>query len=142
MEPFLTKYRGWCSVSNILTSGKKRFDSLPCLDAYHGGVCWLHSIATCPYGPQCSFEAGHVKKSKITDTIADEVVGAIQAGVTELVNRPRIISPLRKRKWRGQGRGGGALTPFRCDCGSQSCQRKGVGGGTMNPTWRRGMRIE
>ena len=102
MEPLLTKYQGRCSVSNILTSGNKRFDSLPCLDTYPGGVCWLHSIATCPYGPQCSFAVGHVKKGEITDTLADEVVGAIQAGVTELVNRPRTTSPLRKCKWRGQ----------------------------------------
>ena len=82
MEPLLTKYRGWCLVSNILTAGNKRFDSLPCLNAYPGGVCWLHSIATCPYGPQCSFVAGHVKKGKITDTLADKEIGAIQAGVT------------------------------------------------------------
>ncbi len=44
-----------------------------------------------------------MKKGEITDTLADEVVGAIQAGVTELVNKPRTASPLGKRKWRGQG---------------------------------------
>jgi hypothetical protein len=29
MEPFLTKFRGRCLVSNILTKSGKRFDSLP-----------------------------------------------------------------------------------------------------------------
>ena len=111
MEPLLTKYQGRCSVSNILTSGNKRFDSLPRLDAYPGCVCWLHSIATCPYGPQCSFAAGHMKKGEITDTLADEVGGAIKAGVTELVNKPRTTSPLGKRKWRGQEQGGGPTNP-------------------------------
>ncbi len=82
MEPLLTKYRERCSLNNILTAGNKRFDSLPYLDAYPGGVCWLHSIATCPYEPQCSFLAGHVKKGKIADTLADKVIGAIQVGVT------------------------------------------------------------
>jgi len=55
MEPFLTKFRGRCSVSNILKAGNKRFDSLPGLDAYPTGICWLHSIALRPYGTQCSF---------------------------------------------------------------------------------------
>ncbi len=111
MEPLLMKYRGRCSVSNILTSGNKRFDSLPRLDAYPGGVCWLHSIATCPYGANCSFAAGHEKKGEITDKLADEVVGAIEARVTELVNKPHTTSPLGKRKWKGQGRGGGPTNP-------------------------------
>jgi hypothetical protein len=142
MEPLLMKYCGRCSVSNILTSGNKRFDSLPRLDAYPGGVCWLHSIATCPYGENCSFAAGHVKKGEITDPLADKVIGAIQAGVTELFNKPRTTSPLGKRKWKGQGRGGGTTTPLRCDWGAQSCRRNGVGGSTMTPPWRRGMRIE
>ncbi len=48
-----------------------------------------------------------MKKGEITDPLADEVIGAIQAGVTELVNKPRTTSPLGKRKWKGQGRGGG-----------------------------------
>ncbi len=50
MEPLLTKFRGRCLVSNILTASGKRFDSLHWLDAYPAGICWLHAIATCPYG--------------------------------------------------------------------------------------------
>jgi hypothetical protein len=48
MEPLLTKFRGQCSVSNILIAGGKQFDSHPYLNAYPNGVCWLHSIAMCP----------------------------------------------------------------------------------------------
>jgi hypothetical protein len=44
MEPLLMKFRGHCLVSNILTAGGKRFDSLRQLDAYPNGVCWLHTI--------------------------------------------------------------------------------------------------
>ena len=110
MEPFLTTFCGRCSVSNILTAGNKRFDSLPRLDAYPAGICWLHSIASCPYGTQCSFLAGHVKKGKITDSIADEVIGAIQPGITGITNKPPT-SLLGKRKWMGPGRGGGTLNP-------------------------------
>jgi len=106
MEPLNTKYRGWCSMSNILTAINKRFDSFPWLDAYPAGVCWLNSIAICPYGSQCAFAAGHVKKGKITDAHADGVAGAMQEGVMALVNR-RPTSPNGKRKWRGQWRGGG-----------------------------------
>jgi len=108
MEPLLAKYWGRCSVSNILTASNKWFDSLPRLDAYPEGVCWLNSIAICPYGSQCqcAFAAGHMKKGEITEAHADGVVGAMQEGVTALVNI-RPMSPNGKRKWRGQGRGGG-----------------------------------
>jgi hypothetical protein len=61
------KLRGHCSVSNILTVGGKRFDSLPRLEAYPNGVCWLHAIATCPYGDQCSFSGGHISKGALSD---------------------------------------------------------------------------
>ncbi len=55
------KLRGRCLVSNILTAGGKRFDSLSRLEAYPNGVCWLHAIATCLYGDQCLF-SGLVEK--------------------------------------------------------------------------------
>jgi hypothetical protein len=87
MEPLLAKYRGRCLVSSILTGGNKWFDSLPWLDAYPTGICWLHSIAICPYGSQCAFVTGHVKKGEITDAQANVAVGAMQEGVTALVNR-------------------------------------------------------
>ncbi len=63
MEPLLTKFQGQFSDSNILIASNKRVDSLPWLNAYPAGVCWLHSIATCPYGSQCSFAAGHLKRA-------------------------------------------------------------------------------
>jgi len=110
MATSLTKFCRRCSVSNILTAGSKRFNSLPRLDAYPAGICWLHSIASCPYGTQCSFAPGHVKKVEITDSIAYEVIGALQPGITEIMNKP-LISPLGKRKWRGPGQGGGTLNP-------------------------------
>ncbi len=65
MEPLLTKFRGRCLVSNILTASGRRFDSLPWLNAYPTSVCWLHAIATCPYGSQCLFVAGHLKKGDL-----------------------------------------------------------------------------
>jgi len=59
-----------------------------------------------PLRIQCAFVTGHVKKGEITDAQADVAVGAMQEGVTALVNR-HPSSPIGKRKWRGQGRGGG-----------------------------------
>jgi len=110
MEPLLSKYRGRCSVSSILTEGGKRFDSLPRLEAYPNGVCWLHSIASCPYGAQCSYAGGHIPKGTLTDAQADEVVAALQSGVTAMVTRPS--SPTRQRtRCGGRGRGAGAATP-------------------------------
>jgi len=123
MEPLLTKFRGWCSVSNILTAGNIRFDSLPRLDTYPMGICWLHSIALCPYGTQCSFHAGHVKKGDITDSIADEVIGALQPGITEIMNKPPT-SPLGKCKWMGPGRGGDTLNPPLLNSGKRISVRK------------------
>ena len=67
MEPLLVKYRGKCSLSSILTNNNNRFGVLPKLDAYPTGICWLHSIAICPYGPQCASVTGHVKKGEITE---------------------------------------------------------------------------
>jgi hypothetical protein len=111
MEPFLTKFRGQCLVSNILMAGGKQFDSLPQLDTYPNGVCWLHSIAMCPYGNRCTFAAGHIAKGAITDAHADEVVAALQAGITAMVTREGPPSPMGKCKWRGgRGRGGGTTS--------------------------------
>ena len=108
MEPLLMKFRGRISVSNILTAGGKRFDSLPKLDAYPNGVCWLHAIATCPYGDQCSFSGGHISKGALSNAQAEEAVAALQAGVSALVARNGPPSPTGKRKFRGgRGRGGG-----------------------------------
>ena len=113
MEPFLVRFRGRCSVSNILTASGKRFEDLPKLEEYPGGVCWLHSLGLCPYGDQCSFIAGHVAKGTFTDAIADQVVGTLQAGIASLMARPEGGgSPSGKRKYRrGAGRGGGRLSP-------------------------------
>ena len=109
MEP-LVKLRGQCLVSNILTTGGKRFDSLPRLEAYPDGVCWLHAIATCPYGDQCSFNGGHISKGAPSDAQADEAVAALQAGVSAMVARNGPPSPTGKHKFRGGcGRGGGGV---------------------------------
>jgi len=74
-------------VSNILTAGGNQFDSLPRLEAYSNGVCWLHAIATCPYGDQCSFTGGHIPKGAPSNAQADEAVAALQPGVSAMVAR-------------------------------------------------------
>ncbi len=110
MEPLLMKLRGRCSVSNILTAGRKRFDSLPHLEAYPNGVCWLHAIATCAYGDQCSLSGGHISKGALSDTQADKAVSALQASVSAMIARNGPPSPTGKRKFRaGRGRGGGGV---------------------------------
>jgi len=111
MEPLLTKYRGRCSVSSILTKSGKRLDSLPRLDAYPSGICWLHSIALCPYGDQCLFAGGHIPKGTLTDNQADQVVAALQGGVTAMVTRPSSPGVKRKRGGGGRGRGAELATP-------------------------------
>jgi hypothetical protein len=98
MEPLLTKFWGRCSVSNILTANGKWFDSLLWLDAYPTGVCWLHAIATCPYGSQCSFAVSYLKKGNLSDAHADAVVGAMQDKVSSLVNKSGPPSSTGKRK--------------------------------------------
>jgi hypothetical protein len=114
MDPLLMKLRGRVLVSNILTAGGKRFDSLPRLDAYPCGMCWLHAIATCPYGDQCVFSGGHISKGALSDAQADEAVAALQAGISALIARNRPPSPTGKRKFRarhGRGGGGGEAAP-------------------------------
>jgi hypothetical protein len=111
MEPLLMKFRGRCLVSNILTASSKQFDSLPRLDACLTGICWQHAIVTCPYGSQCLFAAGHLKKGDLSDAHADAVVGAMQDRVSSLVNKLPPPSPTGKRKWMGQGRGGRITNP-------------------------------
>jgi len=101
MEPLLRKLRGRCLVSNILTAGGNQFDSLPRLEAYPNGVCWIHTIATCPYGDQCSFAGGHIPKGALSDAQADEAVAALQPGVLAMVARNGPPSPTGKRKFRG-----------------------------------------
>jgi len=74
MEPYLIRFRGRCSVSNILTASGKRFEDLPKLDEFPGGICWLNSIALCPYGANCTFIAGHVPKGTLTDAVLGQEV--------------------------------------------------------------------
>ena len=108
------KLRGRCSLSNILTAGGKRFDSLPHLEAYPNGVCWLHAIATCPYGDQCSFSGGHILKGAISNAQANKAVAALQAGVSAMVAHNGPPSPTGKHKFRaghGTGRGGVGTAP-------------------------------
>ena len=110
MEPLLMKLRGRCLVSNILTVGGKRFNSLPRLEAYPDGVCWLHTIATCPYGDQCLFNGGHILKVDLLDAQANKAVLAFQASVSAMIARNRPPSPTGKRKFRARrGRGGGGV---------------------------------
>ena len=110
MEPLLMKLRGRCSVSNILMAGGKQFDSLPRLEAYPNGVCWLHTISTCPYGDQCLFSGSHISKRALSDAQANKAVAALQAGVSAMVARNGPPSPTGKRKSRaGHGRGGGGM---------------------------------
>ena len=104
------KLRGCILVSNILTAGGKRFYSLPRLDAYPNRVCWLHTIATCPYGDQCLFNGGHISKGALSNEQADKAVSALQAGVSAMVARNGPPSLTGKRKFRaGCGRGGGSV---------------------------------
>ena len=110
MEPLLMKLRGRCLVSNILTAGGKWFVSLPCLEAYPNGVCWLHTIAMCPYRDQCSLSGGHISKGALSNAHADEAVVALQASVSAMVARNGPPSPTGKRKFReGCDRGGGGV---------------------------------
>ena len=87
-------------MSNILTAGGKRFDSLPCPDAYPNAICWLHVIATCPYNNLCSFADRHILKGTLSNTQANKAVAALQAGVTSMVARTGPPSPTGKRKFR------------------------------------------
>ncbi len=104
------KLRGSCLVSNVLTVGGKQFDSLPHLEAYPNGVCWLHAIATCPYGDQCSFNGSHISKGALSNAQADEAVAALQANVSAMVARNGPPSPTGKRKFGvGRGKGGGGV---------------------------------
>jgi hypothetical protein len=128
IEPILTKFRGRCLVRNILTASGKQFNSLPRLNAYLTGICWLHAIATCPYGSQCSFVVGNVKKGNLSDAHANAVVGAMQEGVTAFVNKSGPPSPT------GNANGGDRVVgvdlppPRKCDWKTQSHCRGGKGG--------------
>jgi hypothetical protein len=136
MESFLTKFRGRCLVSNILTESGKQFISLPQLEAYPNGIFWLHSISLYPYGSQCTFAGGHVPKGTLTDTQANEVVAALQAGVTAMVTRVGPPSPIGKCKYRGGSNGAGDPRPLhRCDWVTQSLG----GGGEENWAWHSGV---
>ena len=109
MEPLLMKYRGKISVSTILTEAGNRFNNLPKLEKYPQGVCWLHALATCPYVNNCSFATGHITQGDLTETQVDEVVAALQPGVTALLAHP--ASPAGKRKWKGRGGMAGGQPP-------------------------------
>lgn len=107
MDPLLSKFRGQVSISTILSESGKRFDSLPKLEAYPGGICWLHALSACTFGEACSYAAGHIAQGDLTEVQVDEAVATLQPGVTTLMARPS--SPLGKRKYRSRGGGRGSV---------------------------------
>ena len=107
MDPLLTKLRGQVSISSILSESGKRFDSLPKLDAYPGGICWLHALSACNFGDTCAYAAGHIAPGDLSDAQVDEVVATLKTGVTTLIARPS--SPGGKRKYRSRGGGRGSM---------------------------------
>jgi hypothetical protein len=100
---------------SILSEAGKWFDSLPKLEAYPGGICWLHALSACNFGDTCAYAAGHIAPGDLSDAQVDEAVATLQTGVTTLIARPSSPGGKRKYRSRGGGRGspGGGPPPHR-----------------------------
>ncbi len=98
----------WIRLTEILDAANKRIKDLPTIPAYVANrrpfVCWAHILGRCTFA-NCQFRNGHVPRSAIPDTFAEEVVPMLTPGVKQCVEAGRDLegSP-GKRPIRSRGR--------------------------------------
>ncbi len=94
-------------LTEILDATNKRITDLPTIPAYVANgrpfVCWAHILGRCTFS-NCQFKNGHVPKSAIPDSFADEVVAMLTPGIQQCVDAGKNLggSPKKWQKTKGQ----------------------------------------
>jgi hypothetical protein len=94
-------------LTEILDAANKRITDLPTIPAYVANgrpfVCWAHILGRCTF-LNCQFKNGHIPRSAIPDSFADEVVAMLTPGVRQCVDAGKNLggSPKKRQKTKGQ----------------------------------------
>ena len=79
-------------LTHILDAANKRITDLPTIPEFVANgrpfVCWAHIFGRCTFDG-CKFKQGHVPRSAIPDSFAEEVVTTLTPGVNAVVARAR-----------------------------------------------------
>ncbi len=90
----------------ILDAANKRITDLPTIPAYVANgrlfVCWAHILGRCMF-LNCQFKNGHVPRSAIPDSFADEVVAMLTPGVRQCVDAGENLGGLPKKRQKTEG---------------------------------------
>jgi hypothetical protein len=92
-------------LTDILNATNKRITDLPTIPEYVANgcsfVCWAHILGHCTFD-NCQFKTGHVPRSAIPDTFAEEVVAMLTPGVNHCVQaREKEGSPGKWQRAKG-----------------------------------------
>jgi hypothetical protein len=90
----------------ILDAANKQITDLPTIPAYVANgwpfVCWAHILGRCTFS-NCQFKNGHVPRSAIPDSFADEVVPMLTPGVWQCVDVGKNLGGLPKKRQKTKG---------------------------------------
>jgi hypothetical protein len=93
-------------LTETLDAANKQITDLPTIPAYVANgrqfVCWAHILVRCTFA-NCQFKNGHVPRSAIPDSFADEVVAMLTPRVKQCVDAGRDSrgSPGKRQKNKG-----------------------------------------
>ena len=93
-------------LTDILDAANKRITDLPTLPEYMANgrpfVCWAHILGRCTFS-NCQFKNGHVPRSAIPDSFADQVTAMLTPGVNACVARGREQNGSPAKRQRNDG---------------------------------------
>ncbi len=113
-------------LTEILDAANKRITDLPTIPAYVANgrpfVCWAHILGRCIF-LNCQFKNGHVPRSAIPDSFADEVVVMLTPGVRQCVDAGKNLGGSPKNGRRPKGRPDTAFRALQNGCeGTRDCR--------------------
>ena len=100
MKEYAVSFGFRIRLIDLLNGSNKRIADLPTMADYAANgrpyICWAHVLGRCTY-PNCQYKKGHVPRSAITNSFADEVVAIITPGVKALLADGKAEGPQGKR---------------------------------------------
>ncbi len=93
-------------LTEILDAANKQITDLPTIPAYVANgrpfMCWAHILGRCTFS-NCQFKNGHVPRSAIPDSFADEVIAMLTPGVRQCVDAGKNLESSSKKRQKTEG---------------------------------------
>ncbi len=90
MADYVSAYGLRIRLTDIHNKANKQITDLPTIPKYIAKgcpfICWAHILGRCTFA-ECRYKKGHIPRSAITDSFADEVVTKLTLGVEVVVHK-------------------------------------------------------